>query len=239
MAGVLPFPLYLAHKPRWRSYRFYNGPGGPERVARIGANAYDNDTCVDADGVQQSNHWPRPGVHEGFRAAGVRLRARLDMLTSEAVARLRADRGRARIPTCAEQLRAGAALGVTPCFELKTWSEAGLRALKANADDIGVPLVVMGIPRQVDALRFGHTIGCVTVLLVRGSVPAPWADFLTYAKGPARSCRTIPSVARLGRGPKDATAFGAGCNVRSVRAVRRAVERKRRAEDPPPRDDDT
>ena len=227
MSGVFPFPLFIAHKPGSRSYRFYNGPDGPARVARTGANAYDNDTCVDADDVQQSNHWPIPGAHEGFRAGGVPLRARLDRLTSAAVARLRADRGRTRIPTCAEQLQSGEKHGVTPCFEIKTWSEAGLRRLKADADAIGVPLVIMAQPPHADALRFAHSIGCVTVLLTRGVVPAEWADFLTYAKGSPQACARIPSVARLGTGPRNATEFGAGCHATTVRAVRRAVERRR------------
>jgi hypothetical protein len=195
-------------------------------VARIGANAYDNDTCVDADGIQQSNHWPIPGAHEGFRAGGVPIRARLSNLSSAAVARLRADRGRTRIPTCAEQLRSGAKHGVTPCFEIKTWSEAGLRRLKADADAIGVPLVIMAQPGHADALRFAHSIDCVTVLLTRGVAPAEWAGFLTYAKGSAQACARIPTVARLGTGPRNATEFGAGCNARNVRTVRRAVERK-------------
>jgi hypothetical protein len=223
MAGEFPFPLLVAHKPEWRTYRYYNGPSGPRRVARIGANAYDNDTCVDADGVQQSNHWPIPGVHEGFRAGGVPLRARLSSLTSAAVARLRADRGRTRIPTCAEQLQSGKEHGVTPCFEIKTWSEAGLQRLESDAGRIGVPLVIMAQPQHEDALRFGHSIGCVTVLLTRGVVPAEWADFLTYAKGSAEACARIPSVARLGTGPRNATRFGAGCNTANIRAVRRAT----------------
>ncbi|TCJ28956.1 hypothetical protein [Nocardioides jejuensis] len=228
MAGVLPFPLLIAHKPEWRTYRFYNGADGPARVARTGANAWDNDTCVDGDDVQQSNHWPVPGVHEGFRAGDVARHARLDRLRSVVVARLRTDRGRTRIPTCAEQLIEGKKHGVTPCFEIKTWTEAGLRRLKADADAAGVPLVIMGQPGRVDALRFGHEIGCVTILLTRGVVPADWGDFLTYAKGSAAACRGIPAVARLGTGPRNATAFGAGCNAANVRSVRRAVEREQR-----------
>jgi hypothetical protein len=227
------YPLFIAHKSLRDPYHILNSIHGPRIVASWGANAWDGDSCVDADDVQRLTHWPAPLRH-GFRdPRGVIKRgAKIGDLSSAAVRRLRArtdgvDYWISRVVHVADL--AERRYDVILCTEIKTWSKGSLEKL-ATSVQYGTSIIVMAQPKQVDALRFAHSIGLPTLLLARGVVPPEWAPFLDAVKGsPATCVHMPPRVIRLGTNPRNATIHGCGVTKGNVARAKRAVARLRGA----------
>jgi hypothetical protein len=233
MTWPVDYPLFIAHKSITQPYHVLNSIHGPRIVASWGANAWDGDSCVDGDDVQRLTHWPAPLRH-GFRdPRGVIKRgAKIGDLSSAAVRRLRARTGGNdyEITRASVIARLADDRDVILCMEIKTWTRLSLRRLAADVEKLGAPIIVMGQPKVIDALRFAHSIGLPTLLLARGVVPPEWAPFLDAVKGsPATCVHMPPRVIRLGTNPRNATIHGCGVTKGNVARAKRAVARLRGA----------
>lgn len=193
---VLVKGWHVFHKPHWRPYRWSNSPARIALAAQRGYEGIDLDLSVDAQRHPWFNHWPALLLHDMFRRAGVKLRARIGSMSTATVAALRTPGGQ-RVLEFWRGLALCKAHGITACIEAKgspvldsaTW----WREVKARCDREGYDPIVMALPANRLALKAAHEAGFRTMLLARGKVPVGAWAYLSHVKRGGRVYRVVPA----------------------------------------------